>query len=246
MRAVLLLSAASLKAAGPAPETAPDLVLLQLREQAGGEPAPAVEQVRARWPGSPVFGRIRPLASGGLEELAALMPAQLDGIWLGNASGRAQIEQLGSHLAVAEADLGLADGATRIVASIESARGGLAVPSLAEAGPRLAAICCDLAALSRDIGCEPGPAARLAEPLRAVRAGVLLAAAACGLPAIEAGAPQIPDLDAYAAEAAQARRDGFSAKLAYDPGEIAVLERLGGQPPFGRWIENFVSGVATK
>jgi citrate lyase subunit beta/citryl-CoA lyase len=181
-----------------------------------------------------------------LDDLAALMPAQPDGIWLGDTRGRADIEQLGSRLAVAEAELDLPDGGTRIVAAIESARGALLLPSVAEAGPRLAAIACDVAALARDIGCEPGSASQLPEPLRAVRASTVLTAAACRVPAIEAGAAETVDPDAYAAEAVQARRDGFSAKLACDPDQLAVLGRLGGQPPFGRWIENFVSGVATK
>ena len=246
MRSVLLLSPAGPEAIEPAPTLAPDLVVIDLNEPAAGGAAAALQRVRATWPGVPVFGRVRRLASGGLDDLAALMPAQPDGIWLRDSRGRAEVEQLGSRLSVAEAELGLFDGGTRILAAIESARGALLLPSLAEAGPRLAAIACDLAALSRDLGREPGPASRLAEPLRAVRASTVLAAAACGIPAIEAGATEAVDLDAYAAEGVQARRDGFSARLARDPDQLVVLKRLAGQPPLGRWIENFVSGVATK
>ena len=44
----------------------------------------------------------------------------------------------------------------------------------------------------------------------------------------------------------RARRDGFSAMLARDLRQIEVLRRLSGQAPLGRWMENFVSGVATK
>ena len=130
--------------------------------------------------------------------------------------------------------------------AVESAAGALAIASLSGIGPRLAGIACDLAALARDLGCELGPASRLPAPLRAVRANLVLAAAASGVPAIDSAAGHLPDLDALAADAAQARRDGFSAKLALDLDQVAVLKRLSDQAPFGRWMENFVSGVATK
>ncbi|NNM73274.1 aldolase/citrate lyase family protein [Enterovirga aerilata] len=243
MRAALLIAAESPRIED-ALRVRPDLFVID--QWRGGDPAAALGRVRAGAPGAPVFMRIQSLERGGADELAAAMPAGPDGIWLRDAVGRADAERLAARLAVIEAELGLPDRGTRIVACVESARGALALPSLAETGPRLAGISYDFAALARDLGCASAGAARLPEPLAAIRAAVVVAAAAAGVPAIDSAGPALPDLDAFAGEAARARRDGFSAKLALSPDEAAVLRRLDPQAPLGRWMENFVSGVATK
>lgn len=246
MRAALLVSGidpAWPETTGSAP---PDLLVI---DSEAGAPS-LVSRARAAHPGVPIFIRVAPLAGGGEAQLAAMMAARPDGIWLRNAIGRAEIEQLGSILAVAEAELGLDDGATRIIASVDSAAGALAIASLAKAGARLAGITYDLAALAHDIGCEIGPASRYAEPLRTTRANIVLVAAAAGVPAIDSGASHVPDLDAFAADAVHAARDGFSGKLALGSAQIEILRRVAAQlippPPLGRWMANFVSGVATK
>ena len=146
-----------------------------------------------------------------------VLPAAPDGIWLGDAVGRVDIERLGVALGVAEAEAGLGDGAIRIVASVESAAGALRVLSLSEAGPRLAGIACDGGAIARETG------------------------AAAGVPAMDA-----TGIDLRPIQAARAARDGFSGLLVRDPAGIAVVKAARGQAVVGRWIENFVSGVATK
>ena len=235
MRAALLIPASCRPLPADAVAASPDLVLLDAE---GSWPmAGLIRETRSALPGALVFVRIRPLALDGQEELEAALEGEPSGIWLSEAVGRRAVEQLGSRIAVGEARLGIADGATRIVAAIETAAGALAIKSLAEAGSRLAGISYDGAPIAREVGCEPD-----AEPVRGARAYLLLAAAAARIPAIDATA----DLDAFAAHASRANRDGFSAKLALDLGQLAVLKRIGAQAPLGRWIENFVSGVATK
>ncbi|MDB5559771.1 MAG: CoA ester lyase [Enterovirga sp.] len=240
MRAALLVSDSDSRLLGTIGEAHPDLLLL---DATGPDLAERARAGRAALPGVPVFIRISPLAEGSDGELDAAMRARANGIWLRNAAGRRAAEQLGARIAVLEARLGIADGATGIVASVESPVGALAISSLAEAGPRLAGITWNRSALSRALGCDPNPEAEMAEPLRAVRASLLLAAAAAGVPAIDSAAAGSEDFDR---EASLARRDGFAAKLARDLGQLAALKRLGAQAPLGRWMENFVSGVATK
>ena len=247
MRAALLLSDRHRGALTAPLRARPDLIVVDGAEAGHEAVQHLVLLARREAPRVPLFIRIKPLAAGGQDQLAPALALDPDGIWLGDTIGRAPAEQLASRLAVAEAELGRPDGRTGIVASVEGASGALAVSTLAGMGPRLAAISCDLASLARDIGCERGPTSRLPEPLRLARGSVILAAAAARVPAIDSPADDACDLDAFAAEASQARRDGFAAKLALDLDQVEVLGRLArDQAPLGRWMENFVSGVATK
>jgi citrate lyase beta subunit len=246
MHAALLISDANRDLLDALAASPPDLIVLDAGGLADGAIPDFAREAARQVPGVPVFVRIEPLAGSGRDQLAAAMAAAAHGIWLGAALGRAQVEELASRLAVAEAESDMPDGHLRIVASVETAAGVLAAPSLAEVGPRLAAISLDLASLCRELGCEAGTGPHLPDPLRAARGSVALSAAAAGVPAICSTTAEPADLDALAAEASRARRDGFSAMLARDLRQIEVLRRLSGQAPLGRWMENFVSGVATK
>lgn len=244
MHAALMISAATRDGLDALAEPAPDLVVLDARVLPDAALGNLTRQARAQAPGVPVFIRIAPLAAAGQDQLAAMLEAAPDGIWLGDAVGRAQVEQLASWLIVAEAELGLPDGRLRMVASVETAAGVLAVPSLALVGRRLAAIALDSGALAREIGCEPSRDGDGPEPLHAARGHVVLAAATARVPAILAA--DGPNAATFAAEAARAVRDGFAAMLASGPRDVAALRRLPDQARVGRWMENFVSGVATK
>ena len=243
MRAVLLVHPTSLDTIDEVVLCQPDAFLLDV---AGCEPKVLLTLVGAiRTRERPVLLRIRPLAEGGAGDLACAMHARADAVWLRDTVGRAQVEQLASRLAVAEAELDLRHGGTRIVASIESARGALALARLAEVGTRLAAIALDAQALAADLRCRPEEPGLLPAPVRATQAQAVIVAAASNVPAIDATQTPPPP-EEFAAEAAVAVANGFSGKLALDPAQVAALRRSDPQPPFGRWMENFVSGVATK
>lgn len=237
LRAALLVAAAAdEERLASCLRAGPDLVVLDVAALGASGVAAFAALIRAAAAGVPVYARVTANAAGGLAELAMVLPAAPDGIWLGDAVGRVDIERLGVALGVAEAEAGLGDGAIRIVASVESAAGALRVLSLSEAGPRLAGIACDGGAIARETG-----AAADSETMRVVRAGVVLAAAAAGVPAMDA-----TGIDLRPIQAARAARDGFSGLLVRDPAGIAVVKAARGQAVVGRWIENFVSGVATK
>lgn len=147
------------------------------------------------------------------DDLAAASALRPDGIVLARCEGGRDVARLGARLAVLEAEAGLADGATGILAMVGTARGVLGLSSLAGASPRLAGIAWDAEALAAGIG---APAARdaggLIPPLLQARGLVRLAAAAAGVEAIDTAYPA--EGDGLLAELAAARRDGFGAKLA--------------------------------
>ena len=100
-------------------------------------------------------------------------------------AGVADLEHLASKLAVAEAEAGLPDGSTRIVAVADTARGVLRLATLA-GSPRLAGLAWNHAALSADLGADPHEASeRPGDPRLLARALTVLAARAAGVPAID-------------------------------------------------------------
>ncbi|MBX9933910.1 MAG: hypothetical protein K2Y56_20710 [Methylobacterium sp.] len=152
-------------------------------------------------PGSEVYVRV---ADNGLP--AALAP-HAAGFAMSVPGGGRDVARLGCHLAVHEAEAGLPDGSTRILALVECAAAVLALPSLVRSSPRLCGIAWDAEALARDIGTRGGRDANgtLIPPLALVRSQVLLVAAAAGVEAlVAAGSDEAPLADVEAAAC-----DGF-------------------------------------
>ncbi|CAA2144566.1 MULTISPECIES: aldolase/citrate lyase family protein [Methylobacterium] len=175
--------------------------------------------------GAPLFY----LRSHDLErDLPAMMAAAPHGIVLPRCEGARDVMRLGARLAVEEAMQGLTDGATQILAFIETARGALALHTLADAGERLVGIAWDAAAMKAEVG---APTARdraggLSSPLAQVRALVRLTAAAARVTAIDT--PCLPGGD-LAGEVESARDDGFEAKLVLEPDQAGFVREFSGR-----------------
>ena len=86
-----------------------------------------------------------------LERLRATAP---DGVVLQATEGAASVQQLGSRLAVFEAEADVADGATRIVAELSTPAGFLSSAALARASRRLEALLFGRAALALALGTD--------------------------------------------------------------------------------------------
>ncbi|MHC2089258.1 aldolase/citrate lyase family protein [Methylobacterium sp. CM6244] len=156
-------------------------------------------------------------------DLSAMMAVAPDGIVLSRCEGARDVTRLGARLAVEEAIHGLADGSTQILAFIDTARGALALHTLADAGERLVGIAWDAAAMKAEIAApttrDGGGALR--PPLAQVRALVRLAAAAARVTAIDT--PCLPGGD-FAGEVAAAWEDGFEAKLVFEPDQAGFVK----------------------
>jgi citrate lyase subunit beta/citryl-CoA lyase len=161
-------------------------------------------------------------------DLPAMMAAAPHGIVLPRCEGARDVMRLGARLAVEEAMQGLTDGATQILAFIETARGALALHTLADAGERLVGIAWDAAAMKVEVG---APTARdreggLSSPLAQVRALVRLTAAAARVTAIDTACLTGGDL---AGEVESARDDGFEAKLVLEPDQAGFVREFSGR-----------------
>jgi len=174
---------------------------------------------------APLYARIPPLETDEAEaDLAAAAEARLQGVVLTGAASGADVQHVAALLAVAEARAGLPDGALAILPCVDSAAAVLHLASLPGCSSRLEALLWDGEALARDVGAE---AARDAEGswtgcCSTARSLVLAAAAAAGVPAVDAPFRD-PATGALRGEAEAARRDGFAGKIAVDAAQLAAL-----------------------
>lgn len=186
------------------------------------------DRLRQR-PRKPLYIRQNGCSSGGSEaDLDAAILLDPDGVALSRASGAMNIGRLASRLSVREALHGIADGATGIIAAFDTAAALLSAGEIASSSPRLTGLSWDAKAIALELGIaafEPQDAPY--SPLPLARSLCRFAAAAARKPAIDTASAQTdPDLFRKACEAA--RRDGFSAKIAIDTDQVAIINTVFG------------------
>lgn len=174
-----------------------------------------------------LFVRVNGLATGLTDaDLDGIMKAAPDGIVLPKAVGGPDVAHLGAKLAVCEAEFGLQDGSTRIVAiATENARGVFALGTFAGASRRLVGLTWGGEDLSADIGAETNRRedGSYTEPYRLARALTLLGATAAEVDAIDSVYTSFRDMEGLAAECREAQRDGFVAKMAIHPAQVPII-----------------------
>lgn len=177
--------------------------------------------------GARLYVRINDLGSGlADDDLAAVMAAAPDGIMLPKANAAADIEQLSAKLRVHEAENGLSDGVTSIIAIVtETARGLLAAAGYARPLPRVAGLTWGAEDLSADIGAETARDGdgRYTDVFRLARATTLVAASAAETAPIDTVFVDFRDMEGLAAECRAAARDGFTGKMAIHPAQVPVI-----------------------
>ncbi len=156
-------------------------------------------------------------------------------VMLPRTRGAANVQQLSSKLALREALNALEDGATAIVASIDTAEGLLTAASLRELSARLIGLAWNAEALAAEVGAEASRdrSGALVAPLQTARGLILLTAAAARIGAIDTAFAGDPDAVALHAEADAGRRSGFVAKLALDPAQATVINAAFGDEDRG-------------
>src|SRR5262249_30745789 len=162
-------------------------------------------------------------------DLDAVVPACPDAIMLPKAEGAASVIHADAKLTAREAIAGLTEGHVKIVAqAIESAAGLFAAGNFHGASERLIGLTWGPEDLSAEVGAEANRDAdgRLTGPYRLARSVCLFAAAAAQVPAIETVYVDFRNLAGLKRETEEARRDGFSARLAIHPAQVAVINEV--------------------
>jgi citrate lyase subunit beta / citryl-CoA lyase len=207
--------------AGPA-----DAVILDLEDSVAPDRKEAARRLAGeclakRQHGGPqLFVRVNPDASGLLApDLAAVMPARPDGLMLPKAGGGKDVLDLVRRL----------DRSVPVIAiATETAEAMFSLGGYAPAVPPLIGLAWGAEDLSSDLGALAGRDAdgRLTDPYRLARTLCLLGARAAGVEPIDTVYLDFRDSDGLTRECAAAMRDGFSAKLAIHPDQVAIINEL--------------------
>jgi citrate lyase subunit beta/citryl-CoA lyase len=235
MRSLLFVPGDSARKLDKAMQSGADALILDLEDSVAPSAKAAARKVTAEFMAATageasrprLIVRVNALTTGMTDaDLDGIMSGAPDAILLPKTVGGADVAHLGAKLAVREAEFGLPDGATRIIAlATETAQGVFALGTLAGASRRLSGVTWGGEDLSAVVGAEAnrGLDGLYTDPYRIVRALALFAAAAAEVDAIDSVYTSFRDLDGLAAECRDARRDGFIAKMAIHPAQIPVI-----------------------
>jgi citrate lyase subunit beta/citryl-CoA lyase len=174
--------------------------------------------------------RVNGLATGltdaDLDEVVAGRP---DAVMLPKAEGGASVIHLAAKLAAREALYGLADGHIRILAlATETAKALFSAGTYAGATPRLIGLTWGAEDLSAELGAEANrdAAGNFLDPYRLARSLCLAAAAAAAVQAIDTVFVDYRNSDGLRRECEDARRDGFTGKMAIHPAQVPIINEV--------------------
>ncbi|WP_020656117.1 HpcH/HpaI aldolase/citrate lyase family protein [Massilia niastensis] len=176
----------------------------------------------------PLFVRVNALSTGLLlDDLAAVVRARPDGIMLPKCESGRDVALVDAYISALEARDGIAAGSLRVLPIVtESAAALFSMGSYAKsAGQRLCGMMWGGEDLAADIGTVANrePQGRYTAPYQLARSLTLLGASAAQVLAVDAVYTNFRDTDGLLAEAAEALRDGFSAKAAIHPDQVGPI-----------------------
>ena len=220
-----------------------DVVILDLEDSVAPARLPHARERVARVLHAPrragdpeLWVRVNAPASGLLRtDLAEVCAAGAlpDGVVLPKVSAPDEIIDVARFLATLEMGFGRPSGSTRLlVLGTETAAGLLALPQYPGALGAVPEVSARLAGLTwgaEDLGAALGATGRrdaagaLTFTFQLARSSCLLAAAALAVQAIDAVWTDLRDAQGLGRELAEARRDGFSGKLAIHPDQLAAI-----------------------
>src|SRR5215470_2440078 len=171
--------------------------------------------------------RVNGLTTGLIDtDLDAILPARPDAIMLPKAEGGASVIHADAKLSVREALHGFAEGTIRILPiATETAPALFLAGTYRGASPRLVALTWGAEDLSAELGAEANRDAQgqFFDPYRLARTLCIAAAAAADVPALDTVYVDFHNEAGLRRECEEARRDGFTGKMAIHPGQVATI-----------------------
>jgi citrate lyase subunit beta/citryl-CoA lyase len=230
LRSLLLVPANQEDALNDAPSHQADAIIIDLEASiAPGDKQQAREQAWAAIdrPASghtPIWVRVNSTHEllAKLDIRAVVSPA-LAGIVLPRATSANHIRYVEALLRDAEASAGVEAGATKLIATIESAAGLLACSEIASASRRIAALAFGGDDYCEDLGVER---TRGGHELQFPRSQIAVCARAAGVLAVDTAYDDINDETGLRADTEAARAVGFHGKLLIHPNQVAVVNAI--------------------
>jgi citrate lyase subunit beta/citryl-CoA lyase len=212
-------------------EVPADAVFLDLEDGVPPAEKPAARQLVASALSRPAGGPLRYVRVNRVgtewfrEDMRELLRPGLDGLCLPKAEETAEVVVAALELDRFEHENGLESGHVRIVAAIESARGLLAAPAIADSHPRVLGLMMGAEDFALDIGLGTKRERESRELLHA-RSALVIAAAAVHRESVDGVFPDLDDDAGLLAEVEQARRLGFTGKSTFHPKQVEVINRV--------------------
>jgi citrate lyase subunit beta / citryl-CoA lyase len=171
--------------------------------------------------------RVNGLSTGLVDaDLDAVVPARPDAVMLPKAEGGPSVVHLDAKLAAREALHGLVEEAIQIVAiATETAPALFLAGTYRGASARLAGLTWGAEDLSAELGAEANrdPEGKFLDPYRLARTLCIAAAAAADVLAIDTVYVDFRNEEGLRRECEEARRDGFTGKMAIHPRQVATI-----------------------
>jgi citrate lyase subunit beta/citryl-CoA lyase len=209
-----------------------DAIILDLEDAVVPERRPYARDEIAKWLASgertvPAWVRINPVdGEEAARDLAAVIEGRPDGIVLPKARRGDDVHRVDHWLEILEARLGLERGRIALIPLVtESAGAVLAAPTFADLPARVVGLTWGAEDLAADLGALANRTSdgEFEFTYQLARSAVLLASAAAGVAAIDTVDTEIRDAAAVERRARASRRQGFVAKLAIHPAQIAPI-----------------------
>jgi citrate lyase subunit beta/citryl-CoA lyase len=233
MRSLLFVPGDSDKKLGKGLTSGADALIVDLEDSVSLDRKAAARDIAlgllqgAKRDGLRLLVRVNALDTGLTDDdLDVIVPGRPDAIMLPKAAGGESVTHLHAKLSAREAIAGLPDGEIGIVAlATETAASLFTTGTYPGSSPRLAALTWGAEDLSADLGAETNrdEAGRFLDPYRLARTLCLAGAAAAGVPAIDTVYVDFRNDAGLRRECEEARRDGFTAKMAIHPAQVAAI-----------------------
>ncbi len=211
-----------------------DVLILDLEDSVAGENKQKARDTAAGFiasrrhdTGASIYVRVNDFSTGLTDEdLKRIVPAKPDGIMLPKSNGGSDVQHLSVKLRVLEAEIGLPDGALRIIPLTgETPAGVFSAASYQGASSRIAGLTWGAEDLSAAIGARTTRDDRgcYTDVFRFARTLTLLASSAAEVAAIDTVFVNFRDGDGLRRECLEAERDGFTAKMAIHPDQVPII-----------------------
>lgn len=227
-RSWLFLGGTDVDALIAAADSGADVLIHELEDFTAPDQRPAARAIAptvlAAWKERGIIAgvRVNPFVDCGREDLTAVMPGAPDVVMLPKVGEPAHVAELDQAISSAERAAGIDTGSTELVPNIELARGLIQTFDICKASPRVSAALVASEDMATDLGAERG---QDGEELKYVRARFHVECVAAGVVSIDAPYTWTDDAGVEQ-EARHARRLGYKAKSAVDPGHAAVINRV--------------------
>jgi citrate lyase subunit beta/citryl-CoA lyase len=238
MRSLLFVPADSARKLSKAMTSGADALIVDLEDSISAEGKAAARKSAADFLREAATAASRPrllvringLATGlADDDLDAIVPARPDAIMLPKAEGGTDVVHADAKLAAREAIAGLPDGHIKIVAiATETAAALFLAGTYRGASPRLEGLTWGAEDLSVELGAEVNRDAvgRFFPPYQLARALCLAGAASAHVQPIDTIAVEYHNIGAVRRETEEARRDGFTGKMAIHPAQVPVINEV--------------------